>query len=202
MGGAAEWYEQADAAIAWLIENQDPAKFDDLYTDEEGHTDKLKTDAGTTVSINVNDFFELAKKALASEPVAKGDVATPEDFVASAVLPTEADGVWEYRLDLIVVNGTIVDSAFNSKFVGPFNEANKKYFVDGDEKKPGNKVELGMAYGMDWKGNAEKIDAFVEANNGFEVEYKDEEGHTDTITGVSIAVEEYEILFKDALDIK
>lgn len=202
MGGAAEWYEQADAAIAWLIENQDPAKFDDLYTDEEGHTEALKTDDGTAVSIHVIEFFELAKKALAGTPVAKGDQTTPEDYVAHAVLPAEADGVWEYALDLIVVNGTIVDSSYNSKFVGPFNAENAKYFIDGDEKKPSNKVLLGMDYGMDWKGNAAKIDAFVEANNGFEVEYKDDEGHTDTITGVSIHVNEYETLYKEALGIK
>lgn len=202
MGGAAEWYEQADAAIAWLIENQDPALFDDLYTDEDGHTDALKTDDGTAVSVHVVEFFELAKKALASDPVPAGEQTTPDDYVATAALPAEADGVWEYRLDLIVVNGTILDSSYNSLFVGPFNADNAKYFINGDETKPSNKVLLGMDYGMDWKGNAEKIDAFVEANNGFEVEYKDGEGHTDSITGVSIHVNEYETLYKDALGIQ
>ena len=204
MGGASEWYEQADAAAAWLIENQDPAAFDDMYTDDEGHTDALETDDGTQVSIHVIEFFDLVKEALAGEPVPEGTYTTPEDYVATAVMETAEGDEWQYKLDLIIVNGTIVDSSYNASYIGEYSEDTAKYFRKDAEgnpnpESPSSKVELGEDYGMDWKGNAAKIDEFVEANQGFEVEYIDDDGHTDTITGVSIHVNEYEDLFNQAL---
>ncbi|MPW26899.1 hypothetical protein GC105_14025 [Alkalibaculum sp. M08DMB] len=191
-----EWHPQAEAAEAWLIENQDPAAFDELYTTDEGHTDALKTDAGTSVSIHVVEFFDLAKKALASEPVAEGAYTTPSDFVATATLPLEEEDVWEYRADFTVVNGTIVASNFNSVFVGEKSDDTEKYF-DGD--KALSKKELGVDYGMDWASNAEKSDAFLLETQGFTVNYIDDKGHTDTIAGVSIHVNEFEDLFNSAL---
>lgn len=50
-GAVADWHDQATAAEAWLIENQDPAFPQDLYIDEDGHTEALMTDADATVSI-------------------------------------------------------------------------------------------------------------------------------------------------------
>lgn len=205
---AGAWHDQADAAEKWLIENQDPSKI--TYTDNEGHTDVLKTDAGSTVSIHVSEFFELAKKALEAGPVAEGTYTTPEDYVATATIPVDkADpdfnptNAWEYRLDLIIVNGTIMDSNLNAIFAGEFSDETAKFYKldkDGNPNKnaPLGKVELGTDYGMDWKGNAEKVDAFVVENQGFEVNYTDDKGHTDTIAGVSIHVNEYEELFKSA----
>lgn len=201
MGGNSEWYEQADAAAAWLVENQDPALFDDMYTDDAGHTEALTTDGGTMVSIHVIEFFELAKAALASDPVAEGMYTTPSDYVASAILPA-GDGDWEYRLDMIVVNGTIVVSNYNALFAGEFSEENAVYFIDGEEGSPSNKKLLGMDYGMDWKGNAEKIDAYVVENQAFDVNYTDDSGHTDSITGVSIHVNEFADLFNEALGLE
>lgn len=205
-----DWHSQAVAAEKWLIENQDPALFDDKYTDDEGHTDALETDAGTAVSIHVVEFFDLAKKALASDPVAKGEYTTPDDFVALSTIPVDKndpaykpENAWEYRLDLIIVNGTIMDSNMNAVFDGEFSDATTKFYkVDKegkpDEKAPLSKKELGLDYGIDWAGNAEKVDAFVEESQKFEVNYTDDKGHTDTITGVSIHVNEYEELFKEA----
>lgn len=205
---AGAWHDQAAAAEKWLIENQDPSKI--TYTDDEGHTDALKTDAGSTVSIHVVEFFDLAKKALEAGPVAEGTYTTPEDYVATATIPVDkadpefdSTNAWEYRLDLIIVNGTIMDSNLNAIFAGEFSDDTAKFYKadkDGnpDETAPLGKVELGMDYGMDWKGNAEKVDAFVIENQGFEVNYTDDKGHTDAITGVSIHVNEYEELFKSA----
>ena len=205
---AGAWHDQAAAAEKWLIENQDPSKI--TYTDDEGHTDALKTDAGSTVTIHVTEFFQLAKKALEADPVAEGRYTTPEDYVVTATIPVDkADpeydptNAWEYRLDLIIVNGTIMDSNLNAVFDGEFSDKTAKFYKqdkDGnpDENAPLGKVELGTGYGMDWKGNAEKIDAFVIENQGFEVNYTDDKGHTDTITGVSIHVNEFEELFKSA----
>ena len=58
---SAEWHEQAALAEAYLIEVQDPTAIE--YTDDEGHTDAI---AGA--SIHVKEFFDLAQKALASDP--------------------------------------------------------------------------------------------------------------------------------------
>lgn len=207
------WDVQAEAAEAWLVENQDPAQFDDLYTDEEGHTEALTTDAGTAVSIHVMEFFELAKKALDSDPVQEGEYNTPDDFVATASIPVDTadpeydpNNAWEYRADFVVVNGTIMSANYNAVFAGEFNDDTAKFFAKNDagevdETQPLSKVELGMDYGMDWKANAEKADAFVVEKQGFPVEYTDDAGHTDSITGVSIHVKEFEELFKTALGV-
>ncbi len=58
---SAEWHEQAALAEAYLLEVQDPTAIE--YTTEEGHTDAI---AGAT--IHVKEFFDLAQKALASNP--------------------------------------------------------------------------------------------------------------------------------------
>lgn len=55
-GAQAEWHEQAEKVEQYLIEKQDPAA---IKYDENGYTDAI---AG--VSIHVNDFVELAVKAL------------------------------------------------------------------------------------------------------------------------------------------
>ncbi|MFZ7121302.1 MAG: hypothetical protein ACOWWH_10160 [Eubacteriaceae bacterium] len=199
---AADWYKQAEAAEAWLVENQDPAKFEEFYTDDAGHTEELTTDDGTQVSIHVIEFFELAKAALAGEPVAEGTYTTPDDYVATAALPV--DGDWEYKGEFVVVNGTVVSSNLNAIFAGELTDDTAKYYAtdaegNADDTAPLSKKELGEAYGMDWAGNAEKADAFVVESQGFAVEYSDDEGHTDSIAGVSIHVSEFEELFKSAL---
>ncbi len=55
-GAQAEWHEQAEKVEAYLIETQDPAA---IKYDSGGYTDDI---AGVT--IHVNDFVELAMKAL------------------------------------------------------------------------------------------------------------------------------------------
>lgn len=211
-GAKADWYKQAKAAEAWLIENQDPALFDDLYTDEEGHTDALKVDAETTVSIHVSEFFNLAKEALAASLIAKGTYITPADYVATSDIPaSEESQWWNYRSEFVVVNGTIVDANFNAIFGGEFNDDNAKYFKtdrDGnpDSTKPSSKVELGENYGMvayagaqaEWFEQAATAGAYVVENQGFDVNI-DETGHSDTIAGVTITITAFEKLFNEAL---
>jgi major membrane immunogen (membrane-anchored lipoprotein) len=58
---ASEWHEQSALAEAYLLDTQDPTEIE--YTSEEGHTDAI---AGA--SIHVKEFFDLAQKALASDP--------------------------------------------------------------------------------------------------------------------------------------
>ncbi len=205
-GAAADWHVQAEAAETWLIENQDPAAFEEFYTDEEGHTDALKTDDGTQVSIHVIEFFSLAEKALASDPVPAGEYDTPEDYVATAELPIGDKG-WSYKGEFIVVNGTIVDALFNAAFEGEFNEETAGYFktdADGnpDPESPSSKLELKEAYGMPWHVQANAAADYVVENQGFAVNYIDDEGHTDSISGVSIHVIEFEELFNKALGLE
>ncbi len=205
-GAAADWHVQAEAAEAWLIDSQDPAAFEEFYTDEEGHTDALQTDDGTQVSIHVVEFFSLAEKALASDPVPAGAYNTPADYVATSELEaTEDSKWWKYKGEFIVVNGTIVDALFNSVWAGEFSEDTAKYYetdADGnpDPEAPSNKLELGEAYGMAWDVQAISAAEFLEETQGFEVNYVDEDGHTDSISGVSIHVNEFEELFNKAFE--
>lgn len=203
-GAAADWHKQAEAAEAWLLENQDPTAFEEFYTDEEGHTDALQTDDGTQVSIHVIEFFALAEKALASDPVPEGGFTTPEDYVVTTDLPADDKG-WAYKGEFIVVNGTIVDALYNAVFAGEFSDDTAKYFKtdkDGnpDSTKPSSKLELGEAYGMAWDAQAVSAAAYVEDTQGFEVNYIDDEGHSDSIAGVSIHVNEFEELFNKAFE--
>ncbi len=39
-GAASYWYEQAEAAEAWLLDDRDSAAFGELYSDEAGHSDE------------------------------------------------------------------------------------------------------------------------------------------------------------------
>lgn len=187
-----DWHSQAAAAEKWLLENQDPTKM--KYTDDEGHTDVLTTDAGTAVSIHVVEFFELVAKALESKPVAQGTYTTPADYVATSTLPVDDKG-WEYRGDFIVVNGTILSTNFNSVFKGELTDKTAIYFKadkDGkpDATKPSSKVELKEAYGMDWDKQAAKVNDFVVKNQGLTA---------DTVAGVSISIDQFNELFKTAL---
>ncbi|MCR1898882.1 FMN-binding protein [Irregularibacter muris] len=61
-GASAEWHEQAELVEKYLVEIQDPTAVE--YTSEEGHADAI-----TGASIHVKEFFDLATKALSSDPV-------------------------------------------------------------------------------------------------------------------------------------
>jgi len=192
-GAVADWHVQAEAAEAWLIENQDPMFPADNYIDDEGHTEALMTDADATVSIHVDSFFGLAAEALDAEPVAKGNYVTT-DMVVTAELPADDKGA-VYVGEFTVVNGTIVDVNFNSITTATDDEGNML-----------SKKELGDDYGMkekagstyEWFEQAAFVEAFVIENQGMEI-MLDEEGKTDTIANVSISADVFETLFNVAL---
>ena len=93
-----EWHEQAEAAEKYLLEMQSPVPGEGFYIDEDGHTDAI---AG--VSIHVVEFFDLAQKALASDPIAEGMY---EDGYPMSALDPDDKG-WQYMSQFVVVNGTI-----------------------------------------------------------------------------------------------
>ena len=204
-GAKAEWHEQAKAAEDWLIKNQDPAKFDSLYTDEEGHTAALTTDSGASVSIHVSEFFALAAQALASEPVPAGQYG--ETRVVTVMGEPSEQG-WKDLAEFIVVNGTIVaanyDAIYANEYVAEGENANAKYFVvDGDTATPQSKDQLKEAYGMtaagsalEWYQQAELLEQYVVDNQTIYTVNAD--GYADGIAGVSVHAIGFYGLFNQA----
>jgi len=109
---AGEWDKQAAAAEAWLVKTQDLGftKFD-----ANGRTDAI---AGAT--LGTKGFLDLVNKALASAPVAKGELkdgwyyAQQKDFDKSSG--------WKDTALVTVVNGTIVEALWN----GIYKDDSKK----------------------------------------------------------------------------
>ncbi len=183
-GASAPWHEQAEKVEAYLLETQDPTAI--TYKDDEGHTDDI---AG--VSIHVIEFFELAKKALDNGPVEKGPY---EDGYYHADMGAYDHG-YNYFVDMTVLNGNIVAANFDAypEAGGVYKKAvsaNGDYgmFENGGSQSP-------------WYEQAEKAAAYlIETQDPTAITYKDDEGHTDDIAGVSIHVIEHFDLAKKALE--
>jgi len=183
-GAQAPWHEQAEKAEAYLIETQDPTAI--TYKDDEGHTDDI---AG--VSIHVIEFFDLAKKALDNGPVGKGPY---EDGVYYAEQDSYSHD-FKYTASLTVINGYIVAADWNGVNI---NGGKDKDTLSADGEYP--MVESGGAQAP-WHEQAEKAEAYLlETQDPTAITYKDDEGHTDDIAGVSIHVVEFFDLAKEALD--
>lgn len=204
---ASYWYEQAEAAEAWLLENQNPAAF--KYTDEKGHTDALTTDAGAGVSVHVIEFYTLAEEALSGKAVPAGDFKTDAYVVNAALAPSESG--WASSVDFIVVNGTIVSANINAVNAAPLADdgSNANLFAkdaDGNPnpRSPLSKDEIKDGYGMkafagseyEWYEQAEMIEAYILENQSIPEMKAD--ATTDAIAGVSIHINEYVELFSKA----
>lgn len=204
-GAKSQWYEQAKAAEAWLIKNQDPAKFDSLYSDEEGHTAALTTDTGASVSIHVKSFFTLAAQALASEPVPAGKYGETR-VVTVAGEPSEQG--WKDLAEFIVVNGTIVDAnydgLYSKDYVAEGDGANAQYFkVDGDTATPLSKDQIKEGYGMtaagsalEWYQQAQLLEQYIVDNQ--DIFPVNADGYADTVASVSIHAIGFYSLFNQA----
>ncbi|PKL14563.1 MAG: hypothetical protein CVV52_01300 [Spirochaetae bacterium HGW-Spirochaetae-8] len=168
----AEWYQQAEKAEAYLLATQDPAKI--TYSDAEGHTDDI---AG--VSVHVSAFFKLADKALAAGPVGRGPYADGTYFAIDADFPASG---WKEYVSITVLNGRI--AAVNWSGVNKTGDEKKAY----DKAGKYNMVAYGKAQ-AEWYQQAEKVEAYLVANQDAKaLTYKDAEGRTDDIAGVSIHV--------------
>lgn len=180
----AEWHEQAEKVEAYLLETQDPKQIE--YKDNEGHTDAI---AG--VSIHVNEFFELAEKALANGPIEEG----PYTNGALHAENKEFVNGWKETVDLTVLNGHIVGAYWDGISEEDAEVTKKAASEEG-------------SYGMKEKGNAQaewheqaaKAEAYLlETQDPTKIEYKDEKGTTDAISGVSVGVKGFFELAKEAL---
>jgi major membrane immunogen (membrane-anchored lipoprotein) len=179
----ADWAVQAAKAEAYLISTQDPAKVS--YKDSEGHTDDI---AG--VSVHVSAFFNLAAKALAAGPVGRGSLADGAYF---AIDEAYGSSGWKEYVSLTVLNGRIAGANWSG--VNKANEDKKAY----DKAGKYNMVKFGNAQ-ADWYLQAEKAEAYLIANQDFaNLSYKDAEGHTDDITGVSVHVSSFAKLVEEAI---
>ncbi len=199
------WYEQAEAAEAWLIKNQDPTAFEDLYTDEEGHTDALKTDGGASVSVHVKEFFTLAAEALASDPIPAGSYG---DVPVVTVKGEPSDNGWQELAEFIIANGTIVgvdfDALYTKEYVAEGEDSNAKYFkVEEDKATALSKDQLKEIYGMtgagstlEWYQQAELLENYVLENQTIFTVNSD--GYTDEVAGVSVHASGFYALFNEA----
>ncbi|MDK2917843.1 MAG: hypothetical protein PWQ37_576 [Candidatus Petromonas sp.] len=182
-GAQAPWHEQAAKAEAYLIKTQDPTAIE--YKDEEGHTDAI-----SGVSIHVKEFFNLAQKALEKGPIGRGQYKDG-NYRAEA---KEFSNGWKYYVDLTVINGYIVAADWDGI---PEEGEDTKDVVS--EKGEYAMVEKGGAQAP-WHEQAAKAEAYLlETQDPTAIEYKDEEGHTDAISGVSIHVKEFFELAQEAL---
>lgn len=182
-GAQAEWYQQAEKAEAHLIQIQDPAKI--TYRTEQGHTDDI---AG--VSIHVVEMFDLAKKALAAGPVGVGPYQDGTYFAIADEYPSSG---WKEFVSLTVLNGRI--AAVNWSAVNKNGDDKKKV----DKAGRYNMVRFGGAQ-AEWFQQAEKAEAhLIKIQDPTKVSYKDADGHTDEIAGVSIHVDALFDLTAEAL---
>lgn len=181
-GASSEWHEQAEKIEKYLVDNQDPAK---ITVDGEGHTDVV-----SGVSIHVNDFTELAQKALAAGPVEAGPYkdgayhAEAKDF--------DKESGWKETVDITVAAGKII--AVNFSGVNAAGEDKKTNSKDG---KYGMKEKGGAQ--AEWHEEAAKAEQYlIEKQDPAAVTVK-EDGTTDAISGVTIHVGSYLQLAQEAL---
>ncbi|WP_459128699.1 hypothetical protein [Guggenheimella bovis] len=181
----ADWDVQAKAVEDYFVANPDPEKI--TYKDNEGHTDAI-----SGVSIHVNGFFDVAKKALAQGPVEKGPYtdgsyhAEDEDFGETG---------WKEFVDVTVMNGNIVSVKWNG--LNKDNPELDKLTAVKEGKYP--MVAKGGAK-AEWDVQAQAVESFLlEKQDLASITYSDAEGHTDAISGVSIHVKNFFELVKKAL---
>jgi len=181
-GAQAPWFEQAARVEQALLDAQDPAA---ISYDDEGYTDAI-----SGVSVHINEFIELADQALESGPVGRGPY---KDGYYHAELEEFSHG-WKDYVDVTVVGGYIVAVHWNA--YPEEGEMDKYQFA-----KEGNygMVENGGAQAGWWE-QADRAEAYLlETQDPAAIEYTDDEGHVDTISGVSIHVKELFSLAAEAL---
>lgn len=176
----AEWDVQAKKAADYLVEKQDPAG---VQFNEEG-----KTDAIAGVTIHVSDFFDLAEQALAAGPTTKGPYA---DGTKHAETKFDDKG-WKYTVDVYVLNGNIASVNWDG-----VDKKGESKTTQSEEGKYGM-VEKGGAQ-AEWHVQAAKAEEYLIKTQNPDDITVNAEGKTDAIAGVSISVNDFVDLAKEAL---
>jgi len=182
-----EWHEQAALAEAYFVENQTLAN---LTTDAEGKTDAI---AGVTISIS--DFNALVEKALAAGPVGTGKFVDGSFFAEQAAF--DAQTGWKENASFTVINGFVV--AANWSGTSEATTKDKKTFsADGEYKM----VEFGKAI-AEWHEQAVLVEGFLVDSQDFDaITLTDADGHTDAVAGVTMKVNTFIDLAKQALKLR
>jgi major membrane immunogen (membrane-anchored lipoprotein) len=175
-----EWHEQATLVEEYLVENQTFAGIN--YIDADGHTDTI---AG--VSVHVNDFEALVEKALATGPVGTGMYKDGYFYAEQADF---SDSGWKDTASFTVINGNIV--AANWSGISKDGDKDKKTAsIDGD-------------YGMVAFGNAssEWHEQAIEVENFLMNTQEVDAVTADAVAGVSITIDGFLALAKEALELR
>lgn len=162
----AEWDAQAKAVEDNLVKTQDI----NFKVGKDG-----KTDAISGATMTVAEFYELANKAIAAGPVAKGSYKDGWYFYQQADFDRSG---WKDSVLVTVVNGSIVDVLWNgiSKTAGAKSKLVQS--VAGTYKMNAKNGE--------WNVQAARVqDAIVKAGDPAKIALK-ADGKTDAISGVSI----------------
>lgn len=183
-GAIAPWWEQAEAVEEYLLETQDPTEIN--YIDEAGSTDAI---SGAT--IHVREFFQLAEKALADGPDGLGPY---EDGQYHAEQAEFSDSGWKYFVDITVVSGYIVAANWDA-YPQEVEKNKKQASIDGEY----GMVERGGAIAPWWE-QARATEAYLlETQDPADINYTDEAGSTDAISGATIHVRDFFELAQEAL---
>jgi major membrane immunogen (membrane-anchored lipoprotein) len=182
-GAIAEWHVQAEKVEAFLIEKQDINAF--TYG-----TDGT-TDAISGVTIHINDFVSLAKKALDNGPTERGKYTDGAKYAEQAEF--SATSGWKSTVSLTVINGYIVSANWSG--IHKDGGKNKKQSsIDGDYAM----VAKGGA-SAEWHEQAFAVEKFlVEKQDPAAIKYNDG-GYTDAVSGVTIHVNDFVALVNEAL---
>jgi major membrane immunogen (membrane-anchored lipoprotein) len=166
-----EWHEQAANVEAHLVKTQDLAfaRFKDDGT----------TDAISGASLHVKNFYDLANKAIAAGPVAKGAYAKDGWYFAEQA-DFDAQTGWKDSVLCTVVNGTLVDVLWNATNRDP---AKKSKLVEA----------IAGTYGMaraaklgEWNVQAAAVQAeLLRVQDPAKIPLK-QDGTSDAVSGASI----------------
>lgn len=151
---------------------------------------------------------ETAKEAPKTQEEAKTEQATEKKVEESAAQSGkykdgeyhaeqkdfDANSGWKSTVDLKVVDGKIVSAYWS----GIHKDGGDDKYKQSKDGKYGMK-EKGKA-SAEWHEQADKVVAyFLEKQDPEAIQYKDEEGHTDAISGATIHVKDFFDLAKEAL---
>lgn len=180
-GAQSEWDVQAEIMEQLLIEKQDPEA---IVVNEDG-----KTDAVSGVSITVDGFVELAEAALAAGPVEVGPYKDGH-YYAEGDFAEKSD--WKETVDVTILNGNIYALQWNG------------LHKDGgtDKVTRSKDGEYGMKAGgaqAEWHEQTVLAEQFILEKQDPNALSYDDGGYTDAVSGVSIHVNGFIELLKEAL---
>jgi len=185
-----EWYEQAEALEAFMLENGPDA----VTVDGEGYIDNV-----TGVSVKDGGYTKLAKEALenakANKVIAFEFGYTNQNgpqFTWVEVTTNDKGKVVEIFLDVVQSTSVKDEEGVVTGFT--WNEKSKK------ELKEEYGMKVASAIDKEWYEQAAAIEAFI-LENGPDAVSVDENGYIDNITGVSMKDGSYTKVYKKALEL-